>query len=263
MSDVAQILSAIEQGDPGAAEELLPLVYKELRRLASQRLAREVPGQSLQSSDLVHQAYLRLVDQDAQAQWDSRAHFFAAAAEAMRRILVENARRKKRLKHGGGRSRVELEAVGFLAKEPSEDLEALDEALTKLAAEDPAKAELVNLRFFAAAAEAMRRILVEAARHKNRLKHGGGRMRVELEPAGLLAKDPSEDLEALDEALTKLAEEDPEKAELVKLRFFAGLTMPKIARVMKISLATAEFHWTYARNWLFAELKDRGDSANS
>jgi RNA polymerase sigma factor (TIGR02999 family) len=191
MSDVTHILSAIEQGDPRAAEKLLPLVYDELRRLASQRLASEAPGQSLQSSDLVHQAYLRLVDQDAQAQWDSRAHFFAAAAEAMRRILVEEARRKKRLKHGGGRLRVELEAVGFLAKEPSEDLEALDEALTKLAAEDPAK------------------------------------------------------------------------AELVKLRFFAGLTMPEIARVLKISLATAERHWTYARTWLFAELKDRDDSANS
>ena len=139
----------------------------------------------------MHEAYLRLVGEDDQKKWDGRAHFFAAAAEAMRRILVENARRKKRLKHGGGRLRVELEAAGFLAKEPSEDLEALDEALNKLAAEDPAK------------------------------------------------------------------------AELVKLRFFAGLTMPEIAQVLKISLATAERHWTYARTWLFAELKDRDDSANS
>jgi RNA polymerase sigma factor (TIGR02999 family) len=191
MSDFTNILSAIEGGDLQAAEKLLPLVYEELRRLAAQRLAREAPGLSLQSADLVHEAYLRLVGEGAQPQWDSHAHFFAAAAEAMRRILVENARRKKRRKHGGGRLRVELEAADFLAKEPPEDLEALDQALDKL------------------------------------------------------------------------TEEDPAKAELVKLRFFAGLTMPEIARVMKISLATAERHWTYARTWLFAELKDRGDTANS
>ena len=190
MSDVTQILSAIEQGDAGAAEKLLALIYGELRVLASQRLAREDPGQSLQSSDLVHEAYLRLVGEGDQKKWDSRAHFFAAAAEAMRRILVEKARRKKRVKHGGARLRLDLDAVGSLAKEPSEDIEALDEALTKLAAEDPAK------------------------------------------------------------------------AELVKLRFFAGLTMPEIAQVLKISLATAERHWTYARTWLYAELKDRDDSAN-
>ncbi len=158
--------------------------------MANQKLAREAPGQTLQSSDLVHEAYLRLVGEDAQTQWDNRAHFFAAAAEAMRRIMVEHARRKKRVKYGGGRRRVDLEAVGFLSKEPSEDLEALDEAINKLAAEDPAK------------------------------------------------------------------------AELVKLRFFAGLTMPEIAQVLKISLATAERHWTYARTWLFAELQDRVDSAN-
>jgi RNA polymerase sigma factor (TIGR02999 family) len=109
----------------------------------------------------------------------------------------------------------------------------------------------------------MRRILVEHARRKKRLKHGGDRSRVELEAAGFLAKESSQDLEALDEALTKLAAEDPTKAEVVKLRFFAGLTMPEIARVMKISLATAERHWTYARTWLFAELKDQGDTANS
>ena len=191
MNEVTDILSAIEGGDLQAAEALLPLVYKELRRLAARRLALEAPGQSLQSSDLVHEAYLRLVGEGAQPQWDSHAHFFAAAAEAMRRILVENARRKKRRKYGGGRLRVEMDTVGFLAEEPSVDLEALDEALTKLAAEDPAK------------------------------------------------------------------------AELVKLRFFAGLTMPEIAQVLKISLATAERHWTYARTWLYAELKDRDDSANS
>jgi RNA polymerase sigma factor (TIGR02999 family) len=191
MSDVTQILSAIEQGDAGAAEKLLALIYGELRVLATQRLAREDPGQSLQSSDLVHEAYLRLVGEGDQKKWDSRAHFFAAAAEAMRRILVEKARRKKRVKHGGAGLRLDLDPVRFLAKEPSEDIEALDEALTKLAAEDP------------------------------------------------------------------------DKAELVKLRFFAGLTMPEIARVLKISLATAERHWTYARTWLYAELKDRDDSANS
>jgi RNA polymerase sigma factor (TIGR02999 family) len=190
MDDVSHILSAIEGGDQQAAEKLLPLIYKELRRLASHRLAREDPGQSLQSSDLVHAAYLRLVGEGAQPRWDGRAHFFAAAAEAMRRILVEEARRKKRLKHGGGRLRVDLEAGGFLMKEPSEDLEALDEALNKL------------------------------------------------------------------------AESEPAKAELVKLRFFAGLTMPEIAQVLNISLATAERHWTYARAWLFAELKDQGCSEN-
>jgi RNA polymerase sigma factor (TIGR02999 family) len=146
-------------------------------------------GQSLQTTDLVHEAYLRLVNHDHHVHWDSRGHFFAAATEAMRRILVEHARRRNRLKHGGGHSRVDLEGAGFLAEEPSEDLVALDEALDKLAAEDPAK------------------------------------------------------------------------AELVKLRFFAGLTMPDIARVMRISLATAERHWTYARTWLYAELADPGGSA--
>jgi RNA polymerase sigma factor (TIGR02999 family) len=188
MSDVSRILSAIEQGDPLAAEKLLPLVYEELRRLATQRVAGEAPGQSLQSSDLVHEAYLRLVGEGDQKQWDSRAHFFSAAAEAMRRILAEAARRKKRVKRGGGRFRVDLEAVGFLAKRQSVDLEALDEALTKLAAEYPAK------------------------------------------------------------------------AELVKLRFFVGLTMPESAHVLRISLATAERHWTYARTWLYAELKDPANS---
>jgi RNA polymerase sigma factor (TIGR02999 family) len=190
-SQVTKLLQGWRGGDRNDLEKLLPLVYDELRKLATQRLAGEDPGQSLQSSDLVHEAYLRLVGEGDQKKWDSRAHFFAAAAEAMRRILVEKARRKKRVKHGGARLRLDLDAVSFLAKEPSEDIEALDEALTKLAAEDPAK------------------------------------------------------------------------AELVKLRFFAGLTMPEIAQVLKISLATAERHWTYARTWLYAELKDRDDSANS
>jgi len=191
MVDVTQILSAIEDGDAGAAEKLLPMVYKELRELATQRLVCEAPGHSFQSSDLVHEAYLRLVREGDEKQWGGRGHFFAAAAEAMRRILVEKARRK------------------------------------------------------------------------NRLKHGGGRLRVKLETALFLENDSSDELEAIDEALDKLAVEDPAKAELVKLRFFAGLTMPEIAEVLKISLATAERHWTYARTWLFAELKDRDKSTNS
>jgi RNA polymerase sigma factor (TIGR02999 family) len=191
MSDISHILTAIERGEPGAAEKLLPLVYQDLRRLAAKRLAREAPGQCLLSSDLVHEAYLRLVGEGAQGEWDGRGHFFAAAAEAMRRILVETARRRNRHKHGGGWTRVDLDAAASLAEEPSEDLEALDEALSKLAGEDPTK------------------------------------------------------------------------AEVVKLRFFTGLTMPEIAKVMRISLATAERHWTYARTWLYAELKDQGDSANS
>ncbi len=192
MNDVTRILSAIDRGDPRAAEELLPLVYDDLRKLAALRLSQENPGQTLQSTELVHEAYLRLVGSEAQPpNWDSRGHFFAAAAEAMRRILVEKARRKKRAKHGGGLERVDLETASSLAKEPGEDLVALDEALDKLAAEDPAK------------------------------------------------------------------------AELVKLRYFAGLTMPVIAEMMKISLATAERYWTYARIWLYAELADREGSTDS
>jgi RNA polymerase sigma factor (TIGR02999 family) len=190
MNDVSKILFAIEQGDVGAADKLLPLVYDELRKLANQRLARDDAGQSLQSTDLVHEAYLRLVGEGDKQHWDGRGHFFAAAAEAMRRILVERARRKKRIKHGGGSKRVEWEAVASLVEQPFDDLVALDEALNKLATEAPARAELVNLRFF------------------------------------------------------------------------AGLTMPEIAEVMKISLATVERHWTYARTWLYAELKDRDDPAS-
>jgi RNA polymerase sigma factor (TIGR02999 family) len=188
MKEVTGILSAIEQGQPGAAEQLLPLVYDKLRKLAAQKLAREHPGHTLDATALVHEAYLRLV---GDKQFDNRGHFFAAAAEAMRRILVDRARRKKRLKRGGGRLRVDLEAAASLAEEPSQDLEALDVSLNKLAAEDPAK------------------------------------------------------------------------SELVKLRVFAGLTMPEIARVMNISLATAERHWAFARTWLYADLQDRGDSSGS
>ncbi len=182
MTDVTRILSAIEQGDPHAGERLLPLVYDELRKLAAQKLASEKPGQTLQATALVHEAYLRLVDTDKAQRWNSRGHFFAAAAEAMRRILVESARRKSRLKHGRERQRVDLESS----------------------------------------------CLVSAA--------------------------PSLDLVALDEALSRLAQTEHAKAELVKLRFFAGLTMPEAAAALNISLATAERYWTFAKSWLYAEL---------
>ncbi len=185
MSEITHILSQLESGDPSATEQLLPLVYAELRKLAAARLAQEQPGQTLQSTALVHEAYLRLVGNENQARWDSRGHFFAAAAEAMRRILVEAARRKRRIKHGGQRQRVDLDSACLVEEAPSWDLLALDEALTKF-----------NV----------------------------------LEPA---------------------------KAALVKLRFFAGLTMPEAAAALGISLATAERHWTFARSWLYAELADR------
>jgi RNA polymerase sigma factor (TIGR02999 family) len=183
VSEVTQILKAVSRGDPQATGQLLPLVYEELRRLAARRLARERPGQTLDATGLVHEAYLRLVGpNDAQA-WDGRGHFFAAAAEAMRRILIDNARRKRTPKHGGGRRRVDL---------------------------DP---DLATAR-------------------------------------------PRDDLLAIDEALTKLAAQEPRKAELVKLRFYAGLSIPDAAQALGISVATAERHWTYARTWLRAELED-------
>jgi RNA polymerase sigma factor (TIGR02999 family) len=183
MSDVTRLIDAATAGDPGAAAELLPLVYDELRRLADGHLVREGPGQTLQATALVHEAYLRLVRPAPGRSWDGCGHFFAAAAEAMRRILIDNARRKHRPKHGGDRRRV------------AEDVAA---------------------------------------------------PRPEM---------PLEDLLALDEALDKLALEEPAKAELVKLRFFAGLTMPEVAEALGVSLATAERNWTYARTWLYAELK--------
>lgn len=181
MNDVTRILSAIEQGDPRAAGELLPLVYDELRKLAAQRLAQERPGQTLQATALVHDAYLRLVGEQDPG-WDGRSHFFAAAAEAMRRILVDNARRKRTGKHGGGHRRMDVDRF-----------------------------DVAN----------------EAA------------------PGDLLD---------LDEALDKLAGEDPAKAELVKLRYFAGLTVEEAARVLGISRATADRYWHYARVWLYCEL---------
>jgi RNA polymerase sigma factor (TIGR02999 family) len=188
MNDMTRILSAIEQGDPKAIEELLPLVYRELRRLAQQRLAHEKPGQTLQATALVHEAFVRLVDGEEARRWNSRGHFFAAAAEAMRRILVENARRKRAEKHGGQLERRNLDELEIAAPSPSEDLVALDEALSKLEAEDPTK------------------------------------------------------------------------AQLVKLRYFAGLTEEDAANALGISSTTAQRHWRYAKIWLLAELQGAGSS---
>lgn len=182
MSDVTRILSAIEGGDPNAADKLLPLVYEELRKLAAAKLSKEKPWQTLQPTMLVHEAYLRLVDAEQPQQWNGRGHFFGAAAEAMRRILVEKARRKKSQKHGG------------------------------------------DLR------------------------------RVELDSAVAAMQNPVEDLLALDEALTRFEQQWPDKARLVKLKYFAGLTIPEAAHAMGISTATAERYWKFARAWLHSEL---------
>ena len=182
MNDVTRVLSSIEKGDSQAAEQLLPLVYDELRKLAAQRMAHENPGQTLQATALVHEAYVRLIDVKQVQHWNSRGHFFAAAAEAMRRILIDNARRKLRPKHGGASQRV-----------------ALDEAVC-------------------------------------------------------LCCTPDDDLLALDEALAKLASREPVKAELVKLRYFAGLSLDEAAEALGISRATAKRYWTHARAWLRREL---------
>src|SRR5215831_14941922 len=149
MSDINHVLSAIERGDPRAAEQLLPLVYDALRKMAAQKLAREKPGQTLQATALVHEAYLRLVDVEQVQHWNSRGHFFAAAAEAMRRILVDGARRKRAGKHGGGLRRVNLDARDALAAAPPDDFLAVDEALERLTHHDPKAAQLVKLHCFA------------------------------------------------------------------------------------------------------------------
>jgi RNA polymerase sigma factor (TIGR02999 family) len=149
MSEVTHILDAIVKGDPHAAEQLLPLVYDELRKLAAQRMAGEAPGQTLQATALVHEAYLRLVDAEQAQRWDNRAHFFAAAAEAMRRILIENARRKGRTKRGGDRKRVDLDQVDAVSLAAPDDFLLIDDALTRLEAHDPQAAQLVRLRYFA------------------------------------------------------------------------------------------------------------------
>jgi RNA polymerase sigma factor (TIGR02999 family) len=182
MSDVTRILSAIEQGDPSAAVQLLPLVYQELRQLAAQRLAQEKSGQTLQATALVHEAYLRLVDVEKAAHWNSRGHFFAAAAEAMRRILVDNARRKQSMKRGGDRVRLDLDQLTGATSEHADDV--LD----------------------------------------------------------------------IDAALEGLAKADPQAAELVKLRYFAGLTIPEAATALGVSPRNADFVWAYARAWLLRSL---------
>jgi RNA polymerase sigma factor (TIGR02999 family) len=178
MSEVTHILDAIGRGDQHASEQLLPAIYQELRRLAAEMLAKEPAGQTLEATALVHEAYVRLVDTEAEQKWRHRGHFFAAAAEAMRRILVEKARRKQRVKHGGEHHRVEMD----------------DERL--------------------------------------------------------VCAVPADQMLALDEALERFAQEEPEKAQLVKLRFFAGLSIEEAAETLGISRATAARHWTYARAWL-------------
>ena len=182
MNDVTLILAAIDGGDPRAAEQLLPLVYAELRRLAAQRLAQEKPGQTLQATALVHEAYLRLVGTRDSQHWNSRGHFFAAAAEAMRRILVEQVRRKKRIRHGGELQRIDLD--------------------DQLAVSDAAGRNLL----------------------------------------------------ALDEALERLSVDQPEAAQVVKLRYFAGLTIEETAAALQLSVRTVNRHWAYARAWLYQQL---------
>jgi RNA polymerase sigma factor (TIGR02999 family) len=185
MSEVTRLLVAIGDGDRQATEELLPLVYNELRRLAAAKMAQERPGQTLQATALVHEAYVRLVDVDESQRWNSRGHFFGAAAEAMRRILVENARRRARA------------------------------------------------------------------------KHGGDRVREELAPSEVVAPEISQDLLALDEALERLSEHDPQSAKLVKLRYFAGLTIPQAAEILGVSPRKADFLWSFARAWLRREIEER------
>ena len=182
MTDVTRILSQIEQGDPQAAEQLLPLVYDELRKLAAQRLAQEKPGQTLQATAIVHEAYLRLVDTEQIQHWNGRGHFFAAAAEAMRRILVDNARRKHSKKRGGDRVRLDLDQFAAADSERADDV--LD----------------------------------------------------------------------IDDALVGLATADPQAAELVKLRYFAGLSLPQAADALGVSPRNADFLWAYARAWLLRSL---------
>jgi RNA polymerase sigma factor (TIGR02999 family) len=191
MNEVTRALSAIEGGDPHAAEQLLPLVYNELRKLAAQKLAQEKPGQTLEATGLVHKAYIRLVDVDKAQHWNSRGHFFAAAAEAMRRILVEDARRKRGPKHGGGFQRVNLdEAVSY-------------------------------------------------------------------------TQEPADEFLSVNEALDKLAQEDPKKAELVKLRYFSGLSLQEAADFLGISRATADRYWAYAKVWLYCAISGEGKPETS
>jgi RNA polymerase sigma factor (TIGR02999 family) len=185
MTDISQLLNAIEAGDPHAAAELLPLVYDELRKLAAQRLAQEAPGQTLEATGLVHEAYLRLVGRDGEQAWDGRGHFFAAAAEAMQRILVESARRKRSRKHGGDRTRQDLDGIEPAIPAPRQDLLALDEALTRFAAVDPTAAKLVQLRYFAGLSiPAAAQLLGIAPRTADRLwKYARAWLLQELDPS--------------------------------------------------------------------------------
>ena len=199
MNQVTRILSAIQHGDGEAPAQLLPLVYQELRELAAQRFRHEKPGHSIQPTALVHEAYLRLVDQDQPQQFDGRGHFFAAAAEAMRRILVERARRRQRVRHGGGRQRVDLDHL------------------------DPAQ------------------------------------LTVEQDNADELGL--AEQLLALDEALVRLAASEPQVADVVKLRYFAGLTADQAADALGISVRTVNRHWAYARAWLYQQLSEQQPDA--
>lgn len=192
MKDVTRTLSAIEHGDAQAAERLLPLVYEELRKLAAQKMAQEAPGHTLQATALVHDAYLRLVDVQQAQHWNSSGHFFAAAAEAMRRILVEKARRKRRHKHGGGRCRVEFDEADCIGRMPPAELLALDEALTRLAAEDPVKARLVQLRFFAGLSheEAARALGVSTVTAKRYWRYSRAWLHREVSGTSEAADDP-------------------------------------------------------------------------
>ncbi|MBL9172432.1 MAG: sigma-70 family RNA polymerase sigma factor [Verrucomicrobiales bacterium] len=191
MSDVTQLLHALDAGDPKAAEQLLPLVYEELRKLAAARMAQEKPGQTLQATALVHEAWLRLVNPEDPRLWNGRGHFFGAAAEAMRRILVESARRKTRWRHGGGLQRADLEGVEIAAPLPEDRLVQVSEALDAL------------------------------------------------------------------------EREAPQAARVVKLRYFAGLTQEQVAETLGISLRTAERHWTWAKAWLFQRIRAETQSGNS
>ena len=206
MSDVTRILTQIESGDPAAAEQLLPLVYDELRKLAAAKLAHEKPGQTLQATALVHEAYLRLVGPGVGSQ-------------------------------ESGVGEAESDSLS-----PTPDPRS------------PTPAFSSRGHFFAAAAEAMRRILVEQARRKKRDKHGGGRHRVDLDSQADLADDSDADLVALDEALQRLEQAEPAAAAVVKLRYFAGLTIEEAAQALDISVRTADRHWAYARAWLYQQL---------
>ena len=255
MSDVTRILSAIEAGDAKAAAELLPLVYDELRKLAAAHLAAERPGHTLQSTALVHEAYLRLVGTQHPQNWNGRGHFFAAAAEAMRRILVNRARDKGRKKRGGGWQRVDLERLSVADEASDEELVAIDDALQELARKNGPCAELVSLRFFAAAAEAMRRVLLNRARDKGRQKRGGSWQRVDLDRLLVADQASEEELVAIDDALQELARRNAPCAELVKLRFFTGLTLDEAADAMGVGRRTANRYWAFARAWLFDALR--------